>query len=110
MFPIIGLAVGILLGLFLQPSIPEMLQPYAPIAIIAALDAVIGALRALGEGHFDDRVFVISFLSNVAIASFMVFLGDQLGVGSQLSTGVIVVLGIRIFANAAAIRRRIFHA
>jgi small basic protein len=27
-----------------------------------------------------------------------------------LSTGVVVVFGIRIFANAAAIRRHIFHA
>ena len=55
-------------------------------------------------------MFVVSFISNVIIAAFMVYLGDQLGVGSQLSTGVVVVLGIRIFANAAAIRRRIFHA
>ena len=66
--------------------------------------------RALGERRFDDRVFVISFVSNVVIAALIVFLGDQLGVGSQLSTGVVVVLGIRIFANAAAIRRQIFHA
>ena len=40
----------------------------------------------------------------------IVFLGDKLGVGGQLSTGVIVVLGIRIFSNVAAIRRHIFHA
>jgi len=33
-----------------------------------------------------------------------------LGVGGQLSTGVIVVLGIRIFSNVAAIRRHLFHA
>jgi len=102
MIPVIGLLVGLGLGLWLQP--------YLPIAIVAALDAVVGALRALGERRFNDRVFVISFISNVIIASAMVFVGDQLGVGSQLSTGVIVVLGIRIFANAAAIRRRIFHA
>lgn len=110
MIPVIGLMVGIGLGLLLDPTVPVWLQPYLPIAIVAALDAVIGAVRALGEKRFDDRVFVISFISNVLIASSMVFLGDQLGVGSQLSTGVIVVLGIRIFANAAAIRRRIFHA
>jgi len=108
--PVIGLVAGIALGLLLQPTVPSGLQPYVPIAIIAALDAVVGAARALIEGRFDDRVFVISFVSNVAIAAVMVFLGDQLGVGSQLSTGVIVVLGIRIFANAAAIRRSIFHA
>lgn len=110
MIPVLGLVVGIVAGLILQPSVPTSLQPYLPIAIVAALDAVIGAFRALGERRFDDRVFVVSFISNVVIAAFMVYLGDQLGVGSQLSTGVVVVLGIRIFANAAAIRRRIFHA
>jgi small basic protein len=110
MIPVIGLVAGVVAGLVFQPTVPVGLQPYLPIAIVAALDAVIGALRALGERRFDDRVFVVSFISNVIIAAFMVYLGDQLGVGSQLSTGVVVVLGIRIFANAAAIRRRIFHA
>lgn len=110
MIPILGLVVGVVAGLLLQPTVPTQLQPYLPIAIVAALDAVIGAVRALGERRFNDRVFVVSFISNVLIASLMVFLGDQLGVGSQLSTGVVVVFGIRIFANAAAIRRRIFHA
>lgn len=110
MIPVIGLVVGVTIGLLLQPTVPTGLQPYVPIAIIAALDAVVGAGRAYLEGRFDDRVFVVSFVSNVAIAAIMVFLGDQLGVGSQLSTGVIVVLGIRIFANSAAVRRLIFHA
>lgn len=110
MIAILGLVIGVVAGLVFEPTIPAGLQPYLPIAIVAALDAVIGALRALGERRFDDRVFVVSFISNVVIAAFMVYLGDQLGVGPQLSTGVVVVLGIRIFANAAAIRRRIFHA
>jgi small basic protein len=52
----------------------------------------------------------VSFVSNVLVAALIVFLGDQLGVGAQLSTGVIVVLTVRIFANAAAIRRRLFKA
>lgn len=110
MIPVVGLLTGVALGLYLQPDVPLGLQPYLPIAIVAALDAVVGGARALGERRFDDRVFVISFVSNVLIAALIVFLGDQLGVGSQLSTGVVVVLGIRIFANAAAIRRQIFHA
>jgi len=53
---------------------------------------------------------VISFVSNVVIAAAIVWMGDKLGVGNQLTTGVIVVLGIRIFSNAAAIRRHLFHA
>ena len=78
--------------------------------MIAALDAVFGAVRASLDGIFNDRVFVISFLSNVIVAALIVFLGDQLGVGSQLSTGVVVVLGVRIFSNVASIRRHLFKA
>ena len=69
-----------------------------------------GAFRALAEGTFVDRVFIVSFLSNIVIAGLLVFLGDQLGVGAQISTGVIIVLAMRIFANAAAIRRKFFKA
>jgi small basic protein len=108
--PALGLVVGIVAGLLLQPSVPVWAQPYLPIAVVAALDAVFGAVRALLDGIFDDKVFVVSFLSNVIVAAFIVYLGDQLGVGSQLSTGVVVVLGIRIFSNVAAIRSHLFHA
>ena len=110
MIPALGLVVGIVAGLLLEPSVPVWAQPYLPIAVVAALDAVFGAVRALLDGIFDDKVFVVSFLSNVIVAAFIVYLGDQLGVGSQLSTGVVVVLGIRIFSNVAAIRRHLFHA
>jgi small basic protein len=106
----LGLILGVILGLILQPTVPVWLQPYLPIAVVAALDAVFGALRAFLDGIFDDKVFVVSFVSNVLIAGLIVYLGDQLGVGGQLSTGVIVVLGIRIFSNVAAIRRHLFHA
>jgi small basic protein len=106
----LGLVLGVILGLVLQPEVPIWLQPYLPIAVVAALDAVFGALRAFLDGIFDDKVFVVSFVSNVLIAALIVYLGDQLGVGGQLSTGVIVVLGIRIFSNVAAIRRHLFHA
>ena len=110
MIPAIALALGVVLGLVLQPTVPDALQPYLPIAVVAALDAVFGAIRAQLDGIFDDRVFVVSFVSNVLVAALVVFLGDQLGVGAQLSTGVVVVLGIRIFTNTAAIRRHLFHA
>ena len=110
MIAAIGLLLGVLLGLVLQPDVPIWLEPYLPIAVVAALDAVFGALRAFLDGIFDEKVFVVSFVSNVLIAGLIVYLGDKLGVGGQLSTGVIVVLGIRIFSNVAAIRRHIFHA
>jgi len=108
--PGLALVIGVALGPILKPVVPLWLQPYLPIAVVAALDAVFGALRAFLDGIFDDKVFVVSFVSNVLIAALIVYLGDKLGVGGQLSTGVIVVLGIRIFSNVAAIRRHIFHA
>jgi small basic protein len=106
----LGLLVGVVLGLVFEPDIPNAFEPYLPIAVVAALDAVFGGLRAYLDGIFDDKVFVVSFVSNVVIAAAIVYLGDRLGVGGQLSTGVIVVLGIRIFSNVAAIRRHLFHA
>ena len=91
MAAILGLVLGVVAGIFLQPDIPIGLQPYLPIMVVAALDALMGA-----------------FISNVITATLLVFLGNQLGVGSQLSTAVIVVLGIRIFSNVSSIRRFIF--
>ncbi|MBK6886538.1 MAG: small basic family protein [Tetrasphaera sp.] len=110
MIPALGLAVGILIGVLVKPDVPVWLLPYLPIAVVAALDAVFGGIRAALDGIFDDKVFVVSFLSNVVVAALIVFLGDQLGVGAQLSTGVVVVLGVRIFSNVASIRRHLFKA
>jgi small basic protein len=105
-----ALVIGIVAGLILRPTVPTWLEPYLPIAVVAALDAVFGGIRARLDGVFDAKVFVVSFVSNVLVAALIVYLGDKLGVGSQLSTAVVVVLGIRIFGNAAAIRRRVFRA
>ena len=100
--------LGLIIGVFVRPDIPIELQPYLPIMVLAALDALLGAARAYFQRSFSDKVFVISFFSNVITATLLVFLGNQLGVGSQLQTAVIVVLGIRIFTNVSSIRRFIF--
>ena len=110
MIPLIGLAAGIVIGLVISPTVPLWLQPYLPIAVIAAMDAVFGGIRAALEAAFNDKVFVVSVLSNVLVAALIVLLGNQLGVGSQLSTGVVVVLGLRIFSKVAAIRRHLMGA
>lgn len=110
MMAVLALVAGIVAGVILEPTVPLALQPYLPIAVVAALDAVFGGVRAKLDGIFDDKQFVISFISNVLVAGVIVYLGDQLGVGTQLSTGVVVVLGVRIFGNVAAIRRHLFRA
>ena len=110
MIAAIALVLGVILGIVFRPTVPLWIEPYLPIAVVAALDAVFGGIRARLDGIFDAKVFVVSFVSNVLVAALIVFMGDKLGVGSQLSTAVVVVLGIRIFGNAAAIRRHLFRA
>ncbi|MBL7257907.1 small basic family protein [Paractinoplanes lichenicola] len=110
MIAVLALIAGVALGIVFDPTVPVVLQPYLPIAVVAALDAVFGGVRARFDGIFDDKQFVVSFISNVLVAALIVYLGDQLGVGTQLSTGVVVVLGVRIFGNVAAIRRHLFRA
>ena len=110
MIAVLALAAGVVLGIVLKPAVPVALQPYLPIAVVAALDAVFGGIRARLDGIFDDKQFVVSFVFNVLVAGLIVYLGDQLSVGTQLSTAVVVVLGVRIFGNVAAIRRHLFRA
>lgn len=110
MITVLALAAGVVLGVLLDPSVPVWLLPYLPIAVVAGLDAVFGGIRAKLDGIFDDKQFVISFVSNVLVAALIIYLGDQLGVGSLLSIGVVVVFGVRIFGNLAAIRRHLFRA
>lgn len=106
MLALFGLVVGALVAVLLQPSVPPELTRYVAMGVVAAIDAGLGGVRSSLERTFNDRIFVLAFLSNAALAVFLVWIGDQLGV--DLTTAVAVVLGVRIFQNLAAIRRRMF--
>lgn len=110
MIALVALLIGAAVGLVLSPTLPAPLAPYLPVAVVAALDALFGGVRARLDGTFNDRIFLVSFLSNVVLAVFLVFLGDQLNVGDALETAVIVVFGVRIFQNLAGVRRHLFRA
>lgn len=104
-----SLGAGVGLGLLLQPTVPGFVAPYLPMAVMAALDSVFGGIRARLEGSFSERIFVVSFLTNAVLAGVLVGVGERLGV-DDLSIAVVVVFGVRIFGNLAAIRRHVFHA
>lgn len=106
MFAVIGLIVGALVALVLRPTVPADMTRYVAMGVVAAVDASFGGVRAYVEHTFNDRVFVLAFVSNAAVAAGLVWLGDQLAV--DLTTAVVVVFGIRIFQNLAALRRRLF--
>ncbi len=103
--PVLGLLVGIIVGLVFGVSVPATYARYAAVAILAALDAVMGALRAEIEGEFDNRVFVSGLITNALLAGLLTYLADRLRV--ELYNAAIVAFGVRLFNNLAVIRRRL---
>jgi small basic protein len=101
--PVLFLLVGLFIGLQLNLTIPEAYARYTAVAILAALDAVFGAIRAELNKSYSNRVFVSGFISNVILATGLTFLGDRLGV--DLSLAAVVAFGVRLFDNIAVIRR-----
>jgi small basic protein len=100
-----GLIVGALLAILLRPSVPADLSRYVAMAVVAAIDSAFGGVRAYLERTFNERVFVVAFVLNAALVIFLVWIGDQLAV--DFVAPVVVVFGIRIFQNLAAVRRRV---
>ncbi len=103
--PLLGLLLGLILGAVFSLTIPAEYSRYTAMAILAALDSVLGALRAELEGEFDNRIFLSGFFANIVLAGGLTFLGDRLGV--ELYIAAIVAFGVRIFDNLAIIRRQL---
>lgn len=102
--PIIGLILGIAIGLVLSLSIPAAYAAYLALAILTTLDAVMGGIRAELQGEYDNKVFLSGWLTTLAVALALVFVGNQLD--TELYIAAIAAFGIRIFNNLAIIRRR----
>jgi len=103
LLPLAGLLVGILLGLVLNVNVGFELSRYSAVAILAALDSVLGAVRAELEGVYDNRIFVSGFVVNAVVAVLLTFIGDRLGLDLYLVA--LITFGLRIFQNVALIRR-----
>lgn len=101
--PIVGLLIGILLGFLFSVEIPLSLVKYTAIAILAALDTVLGGFRARLEERFSLGVFVSGFFINTSFAALITAIGDLLGVDIYL--GAVIAFSIRIFGNVGFIRR-----
>ncbi len=96
-------AAGVLLGLVSPLTIPIGYARYTAVALLAALDSIFGAFKAYISGTYEPRVFLAGLVTNMALAGGLTFLGDKIGV--DLSIAAIVAFGVRIFNNAAGIRR-----
>jgi small basic protein len=104
LIPLIFLILGVLIPLVLhiQPAHGPGGQ-YLAVSCLAGLDTVCGGVRTGLEGKFHSDVFLTGFFSNVLIAFFLAWLGDQIGINLFLVAAL--VLGTRIFTNLSLIRR-----
>lgn len=102
---VIGLGIGLVLGFALNVTYPSEFSFYITMALLAAMDSLLGAVRSQMEGKYNNLIFISGFLVNAILAAALVYLGDRLGV--PLYYAVIFVFGGRLFQNLAVIRRLI---
>ncbi|MDR7420381.1 MAG: small basic family protein [Armatimonadota bacterium] len=101
--PVVGLVLGVALGFLFSVEIPLGYVKYTAIAILAAIDTILGGLRAQVEDRFSLAVFLSGFVVNAAFAALLAGIGDLLGLDIYL--GAVIAFSIRIFDNVGFIRR-----
>jgi len=102
--PIIALIIGAAIALAVKlPPVPGVYGQYLAVACLAGFDTICGGVRAGLEDKFRAEVFITGFFSNVLIAFFLAWFGDQIYI--NLFLAVALVLGARIFTNLSLIRR-----
>jgi small basic protein len=106
--PFAALVFGFLLVYFFLPPVPSRWADYVALAIVAGLDAFVGAARNWLERRFDEAIFISGFFVNMALAALLAYFGDKLGVDLYLA--VVVALGIRIFNNLGRTRTLLVSA
>lgn len=105
MLELIGLLAGLLLGSLSPWTIPSQYSLYVAAGLLAALDSALGGFRARVKGEFELGVFLSGTLGNAAIAAFLTWIGQKLGLPLYLAA--VVVFGTRMFQNFAEIRREL---
>ena len=105
---ILGLIIGVGIGLYIPLTIAAGYSLYLSVAILAAFDSVVGAIRANIENQFDSAIFLSGFILNSIIAATLAYMGDLLGI--PLYYAAIFAFGMRLFTNLARIRRDIIFS
>lgn len=103
--PLLSLIVGALIGSILTVNASLGIAKYLSIAILAALDSVLGGVRALLEDTYDGLIMLSGFVTNALLAMALAFLGTQIGI--DMFMAATICFALRIFSNLAFIRRDI---
>lgn len=104
---LICIVIGLVIGFYIPFSVPSIYSLYFSVAILAALDSVFGAIKAMLEDKFESAIFVTGFIGNSVIAGVLTYVGDKIGI--PLYYAAIFTFGSRLFLNFAIIRRLIIE-
>lgn len=100
---IIGIVVGLAIGYFVPVTIGVSYSIYISVGLLAAIDSVFGGVRANLQDEFDTLIFITGFFTNAILATFLAYVGDNLGI--PLYYAAVFVFGTRLFQNLGVIRR-----
>lgn len=103
--PIGSLILGALIGSILTVNASLGIAKYLSIAILAALDSVLGGARSLLEDTYDGLIMLSGFITNALLAMALALLGTQIGI--DMFMAATICFALRIFSNLAFIRRDI---
>ncbi len=101
-YGVICAILGCVVGSFM-PTVGYEYSKYLAIAIMAALDSIVGAFSAKTQGKYDINIFITGFFLNAIIAIIFTMIGQNLDVDIYLAA--IFVFVYRIFNNLSVIRR-----
>ena len=99
---VLGCIFGVLLGVNM-PVISYTYSSYVAIAIVAAMDTVLGGISSYLQKKFDIKIFITGFFGNAILSILLTYLGNKLNVDIYLAA-VFVFVG-RMFTNLSIIRR-----
>lgn len=108
LLPLLGIAVGIAIGLYVPITISKEYLSYFAAIIFVFIDAALGGIGAAAEKTFDTKKFVIGLAINLIASAFFLYIGKLFGIDVYLV--IIIVFGLRIFTNISKIRRLLLNS
>lgn len=99
---LLGILIGILIGSMIPLDISSSYSIYLAVGILAAIDSVLGGIRANLRDEFDTLIFISGFVTNMILAALLTYIGDKMGIPLYYAT--VFVFGTRLFQNLSIIR------
>jgi len=105
MYWIIAIIAGVVLGFYCPATLSAATSHYISVAILAALDSILGGIVAQYSRKFKTYVFLTGFFGNSLLALIITYIGNLLGIDLYLAA--VIAFGTRLFSNFAHIRRHL---